>query len=108
MLALELKDITPEQDEWITQKVLYGYYGSIRLGSLFVIMSTDLNPIYGYEFDGQIYELPDQDYCETWEDAERIFLEVMFDHFCDQESYYNELKHMCKELIKERDTTYCV
>lgn len=103
MLELELKEITPEQDEWITQKVLYGYYGSIRLGSLFVIMGEDLSPIYGYEIDGQIEELPDSDLCETWEDAEQVFLNVMFDYFDDQESYYNELKHMCNKLIREID-----
>lgn len=103
MLELELKEmIPPEQDEWITQKVLYGYYGSVRLGSLFVIIGEDSSPIYGYEIDGQIDELPDTEYCETWDDAESVFLEVMFDHFSDQESYYNELKRMCNELIKER------
>jgi hypothetical protein len=102
MMALEFKEITPEQDDWITQKVLYGYYGSIRLGSLFVIMRENLSPTYGYEIDGQIEDLPDSDLCETWEDAERVFLDVMFDYLDDQESYYNELKHMCNELIKER------
>lgn len=103
MLELELKEIIPpEQDEWIAQKVLYGYYGSVRLGSLFVVMGENSEPIYGYEIDGQIDELPDTEYCETWDDAESVFLEVMFDHFSDQESYYNELKRMCNELIKER------
>lgn len=103
MMALELKEITPEQDEWITQKVLYGYYGSIRLGSLFAEIGEDSKPIYSYEIDGQIEWLPDSDCYETWEDAERVFLDVMFDYFDDQESYYNELKHMCNELIREID-----
>lgn len=102
MLELELKEMIPtERDEWITQKVMYGYYGLIRLGSLFVVMDEDSEPIYGYEVDGQVYELPDTEYCETWDDAESIFLEVMFDHFSDQASYYSELKRMCNELIKE-------
>lgn len=102
MMALEFKEIAPEQDDWITQKVLYGYYGSIRLGSLFVVMDESSTPIYCYEIDGQIEELPDSDYCEKWQDAERVFLEVMFDYFDDQESYYNELKHMCNQLVRDR------
>lgn len=105
MMALEFKKIIPEQDDWVIQKVLYGYYGSHRLGSLFVIANKDLSPTYGYEIDGQIEDLPDQDFCETWEDAEKVFLDVMFDYLDDQENYYNELKHMCNELIKERLTS---
>ena len=102
MMELEFKEIAPEQNHWITQKVLYGYYGSIRLGSLFAEIGEDLKPIYSYEIDGQIEFLPDSDLCETWEDAERVFLDVMFDYFDDQESYYNELKYMCNQLIKEK------
>lgn len=95
---MELKEIIPEKDKWITQKVLYGY--DIRLASLFVEADENLKPIYYYEINGYIEELPDE--CETFKEAEDVFLEVMFDHFSDEESYYNSLKLACDELIQER------
>lgn len=95
---MELIEITPEKDKWITQKSLYEY--DIKLGSLFAVIDEDLDAIYYYEIDGYTTELPDE--CETWEEAEDVFLEVMFDHFSDEESYYNSLKLACDELIKER------
>lgn len=101
MLMLEFKEITPEQDDWLKQEVLYGFYGSIRLGSLFIDSDFD----YHYEINGQIELLEDLGVCKTWEDARLVFLDAMFDYFSGEESYYNTLKHMCDELIKEHTKT---
>lgn len=98
---MEFKEIIPEDENWITQKVLYAYYGTIRLGSLIAVMGKNNNAIYGYEINGYTKPLPDN--CKTWKEAEDVFLEVMYDHFDDEESYYNDLKHMCNELIQERN-----
>lgn len=35
----------------------------------------------------------------SWEDAERVFLEIITDLLDDEAKYYDELKNMCKELI---------
>ena len=98
---MELKEITPENKNWITQKVLYAYE-TVRVGSMSVenvYEDEEFKPIYYYEIDGRIEELPDE--CKTWEEAERTFLQVMFDHFEDEERYYNDLKMMCDELLYE-------
>lgn len=36
----------------------------------------------------------------SWKDAERVFLEIIADLLGDEERYYNDLKNMCKELIR--------
>lgn len=99
---MELKEITPENKDWITQKALYAYE-TIRVGSLIVenvYEDEKFKPIYYYEIDGRVEELPDE--CKSWEEAEDVFLEVMFNHFEDEEHYYNDLKLMCDELMRER------
>lgn len=96
---MEIREITPEREEWITQKVLYAY-DNIRLGSMFVQKEEndgEISAVYGYEIDGNIEEMPDE--YDSWDEAEQAFLEYMRDHFEDEESYYNSLKNMCKELI---------
>ena len=101
---MEIKEvIPPEREEWITQRALYAYDGSIRVGSIFAqkeVNNGEINAIYGYEIDGSIEEMPD-DY-DSWEEAEKVFLEYMYDHFEDEEHYFNSLKKMGKELIHQR------
>jgi hypothetical protein len=97
---MEFKEIIPEDENWITQKALY-VFENIRLGSLIAAMDEDGSVIYGYEINGYAELLPDE--CKTWEEAEIVFLDLMYDYFYDQEHYYNDLKLMCNELIQERN-----
>lgn len=96
---MELIEVHPEKDAWITQKVLCAYE-THRIATLFVESDENLNPVYGYKFlDGSEQELLDEDCIESWEDAEKVFLEIVYDLLGDEENYYNDLKNMCKELI---------
>jgi hypothetical protein len=95
--------IPPEQENWITQKALYAYDDSVRLGSLFVEKigaGTEPEAIYEYEIDGHINLLPGD--CETWDEAEKEFLTVMLDYFIDQENYYRELQDAVEKLMDEK------
>lgn len=95
---MKLVEVTPEKESWITQKVLYAY-GIDRIATLFVICDDEMKAVYGYQFlDRDIQEL-DNDNINSWEDAEKVFLEIIADLLGDEESYYNNLKYMCKELI---------
>ena len=72
--------------------------------TLFVEADENLNPIYGYRFlDGNEEELPDSDYIESWEDAEKVFLEMVCDLLGDEGNYYIDLRDMCRDLIRETD-----
>lgn len=96
---MKLVEVTPEKENWITQKVLYAY-DTYRIATLFVECDDEMNAVYGYQFlDREAQELYDDD-IHSWNDAERIFLEITADLLADEESYYNEIKRMCKELIK--------
>lgn len=96
---MELIEVTPEKEIWITQKVLYAYE-THRIATLFVEPDENLNPIYGYKFlEGSEEEFPDADHIESWEDAEKVFLEIVCDLLGDEGNYYNNLKDMCRELI---------
>ena len=100
---MKLVEVTPEKDIWITQKILYAYE-THRVAALFVETDENLNPVYGYQFlDGSVEELPDSDYIKNWEDAEKVFLEVVCDLLGDEERYYNSLKDMCKELVRQTE-----
>lgn len=95
---MELVEVTPEKEDRITQKVLYDV--TDRIATLFVVCDDDMNAVYGYQFlDRDIQELDDDD-IHSWKDAERVFLEIIADLLGDEERYYNDLKNMCKELIK--------
>ena len=77
--------------------MLYAY-DTDRVATLFD-ESTENEKIYGYQFlNRDVQELNDED-IHSWEDAERVFLEIITDLLDDEEKYYNELKNMCKELI---------
>ena len=77
--------------------MLYAY-DIDRVATLFD-ESTENEKIYGFQFlDRDVQELNDED-IHSWEDAERVFLEIITDLLNDEEKYYNELKNMCKELI---------
>lgn len=95
---MKLVEISPEKENWITQKVLYAY-DTERIATLFVVCDDEMNAVYGYQFlDRDVQKLDDDD-IHSWNDAERVFLEITVDLLADEESYYNELKNMCKELI---------
>ena len=94
---MTLVEVTPENDYWNKQKVLYAY-DTDRVATLFD-ESTENEKIYGYQFlNGDVQELIDDD-IHSWEDAERVFLEIITDLLDDEAKYYDELKNMCKELI---------
>ena len=77
--------------------MLYAY-DTDRVATLFD-ESTENEKIYGYQFlNGDVQELIDDD-INSWEDAERVFLEIITDLLDDEAKYYDELKNMCKELI---------
>lgn len=81
----------------IIQKVLYAY-DTDRVATLFCEI-TENEKIYGYQFlNRDVQELNDED-IHSWEDAERVFLEIITDLLDDEAKYYDELKNMCKELI---------
>ena len=95
---MKLIEVTPEKETWITQKVLYAY-DTDRIATLFVICDDEMKAVYGYQFlDRGIQEL-DDDNINSWEDAEKLFLEIIADLLGDEERYYNDLKYMCEELI---------
>lgn len=95
---MRLVEVTPEKENWITQKVLYAY-GTERIATLFVECDDEMNAVYGYQFlDRGVQELDDDD-IHSWNDAERIFLEITADLLADEERYYADVKNMCKELI---------
>lgn len=94
---MTLVEVTSENDYWNKQKVLYAY-DTDRVATLFD-ESTENEKIYGYQFlNGDVQELIDDD-INSWEDAERVFLEIITDLLDDEAKYYDELKNMCKELI---------
>ena len=94
---MRLVEVPPENDYWNKQKVLYSY-DTDRVATLFD-ESTENEKIYGYQFlNGDVQELIDDD-IHSWEDAERVFLEIITDLLDDEAKYYDELKNMCKELI---------
>lgn len=94
---MTLVEVTPENDYWNKQKVLYAY-DTDRVATLFD-ESTENEKIYGYQFlNGDVQKLIDDD-INSWEDAERVFLEIITDLLDDEAKYYDELKNMCKELI---------
>ena len=94
---MKLIEVTPEKETWITQKVLYAY-DTDRIATLFVICDDEMKAVYGYQFlDRGIQEL-DDDNINSWEDAEKVFLEIIADLLGDEERYYNDLKYMCEEL----------
>nr|DAV56551.1 MAG TPA: hypothetical protein [Caudoviricetes sp.] len=94
---MRLAEVTPENDYWNKQKVLYAY-DTDRVATLFD-ESTENEKIYGYQFlNRDVQELIDDD-IHSWEDAERVFLETITDLLDDEAKYYDELKNMCKELI---------
>ena len=94
---MRLVEVTHENDYWNKQKVLYAY-DTDRVAILFD-ESTENEKIYGYQFlNGDVQELIDDD-INSWEDAERVFLEIITDLLDDEAKYYDELKNMCKELI---------
>lgn len=94
---MRLVEVTPENDYWNKQKVLYAY-DTDRVATLFD-ESTENEKIYGYQFlNRDVQELIDDD-IHSWEDAERVFLETITDLLDDEAKYYDELKNMCKELI---------
>lgn len=69
---MTLVEVTPENDYWNKQKVLYAY-DTDRVATLFD-ESTENEKIYGYQFlNGDVQELIDDD-INSWEDAERVFL----------------------------------
>ena len=96
---MEFKDIKPLNPYWTRQKALYVLSPNIKYGSLISVIDAFGDTVYCYEIEGYIDDLPDE--CDTWEEAEKVFLDIMFDYFDEQEGHYNNLKHMCNELIKE-------
>lgn len=69
---MRLVEVTPENDYWNKQKVLYAY-DTDRVATLFD-ESTENEKIYGYQFlNRNVQELIDDD-IHSWEDEERIFL----------------------------------
>ena len=63
-----------------------------------MICDDEMKAVYGYQFlDRGIQEL-DDDNINSWEDAEKVFLEIIADLLGDEERYYNDLKYMCEEL----------
>ena len=98
---MEFKDIKPQNPYWTRQKAIYGFHSSVKFGSLISGIDAFGNTAYCYEIEGYIADLPDE--CKTWEEAESVFLEIMFDYFDEQEGYYNNLKHICDKLIQERN-----
>ena len=74
------------------------YVDNLWKTTLFVICDDEMKAVYGYQFlDRGIQEL-DDDNINSWEDAEKVFLEIIADLLGDEERYYNDLKYMCEEL----------
>lgn len=96
---MKLVKVTPEKENWITQKVLYAYDDTDRIATLFMIYDNEMKAVYGYQFLNRGIQELDNDNINSWEDAEKVFLEIIADLLGDEESYYNNLKYMCKELI---------
>lgn len=64
-----------------------------------MICDDEMKAVYGYQFLNRGIQELDNDNINSWEDAEKVFLEIIADLLGDEESYYNNLKYMCKELI---------
>ena len=94
---MRLVEVTPENDNWNKQKVLYAY-DIDRIATLFCKSVGDIN-VYGYQFLNRGVQELDDDDIHSWKDAERVFLRIITGLLDDEEKYYNELKNMCQELI---------
>lgn len=100
---MKLVEVTPEKENWITQKVLYAYDDIDRIATLFVICDNEMKAVYGYQFLNRSIQELDEDNINSWKDAEKVFLEIIANLLGDEERYYNDLKYMCEELITKTE-----